>query len=328
MLARWAPVSERGRMGSLVFGGAQIGNIAGTYLSGLVMKESGDWESVFYLFGAIGILWFILWALLCYNDPESHPFITDKEKKYLEEALGSHHNSQPSAIPWKAIFSSVPLWALVCAQIGHDYGYFTMVTDLPKYMTGVLKFDIHRTGTLAALPYVVMWISSILFGWLCDKIVKRNWLNVTNARKTFTTVASVGPGICMILASYSGCDAFTVVILFTASMGLMGAFYPGMKVNALDLSSNYAGTIMAIVNGIGAITGIIAPFLVGLLTPDSTLVQWRLVFWITLAVFIVTNLVFVAWASGDEQWWNHAAQDPRKQQEVEANRSVNAEVKL
>ncbi|KAL3613073.1 hypothetical protein CASFOL_043087 [Castilleja foliolosa] len=377
MLARWAPVSERGRMGSLVFGGAQIGNIAGTYLSGLVMKESGDWESVFYLFGAIGILWFILWgfwglgvgvlpvwnhrdpvihslglprALLCYNDPESHPFITDKEKKYLEEALGSHHNSQPSAIPWKAIFTSVPLWALVCAQIGHDYGYFTMVTDLPKYMTGVLKFDIHRTGTLAALPYVVMWISSIVFGWLCDKVVKRNWLNVTNARKTFTTIASVGPGICMILASYSGCDAFTVVILFTASMGLMGAFYPGMKVNALDLSSNYAGTIMAIVNGIGAITGIIAPFLVGLLTPDgvsahdskqlllwdhlrnrkniSTLVQWRLVFWITLAVFIVTNLVFVAWASGDEQWWNRSSQDPRKQQEVEANRSVNAELKL
>lgn len=62
MLARWAPVSERGRMGSLVFGGSQIGNIAGTYLSGLVIKETGEWECVFYLFGAIGILWFILWV--------------------------------------------------------------------------------------------------------------------------------------------------------------------------------------------------------------------------------------------------------------------------
>lgn len=72
----------------------------------------------------------------------------------------------------------------------------------------------------------------------------------------------------MILASYSGCNTEAVVILFTASMGLMGAFYPGMKVNALDLSGNFAGTIMAIVNGIGAITGIIAPYLVGLLTPD------------------------------------------------------------
>lgn len=72
----------------------------------------------------------------------------------------------------------------------------------------------------------------------------------------------------MVLASYSGCDTTTVIVLFTASMGLMGAFYPGMKVNALDLSDNYAGTIMAIVNGIGAIAGIIAPYLVGLLTTD------------------------------------------------------------
>lgn len=63
-----------------------------------------------------------------------------------------------------------------------------MVTDLPKYMTGVLKFDIHRTGTLAALPYAVMWLSSIAFGWICDKFVKKNWLTVTNARKTFTTI--------------------------------------------------------------------------------------------------------------------------------------------
>lgn len=49
-------------------------------------------------------------------------------------------------------------------------------------------------------------------------------------------------------------------------MGLMGTFYPGMKVNALDLASNYAGTLMAIVNGIGAITGILTPILVGYIT--------------------------------------------------------------
>lgn len=58
-----------------------------------------------------------LQTLLCYNDPESHPFISDQEKKFLEEALGSHRSSEPSSIPWKAIVMSVPLWALVCAQV-------------------------------------------------------------------------------------------------------------------------------------------------------------------------------------------------------------------
>lgn len=74
-------------------------------------------------------------------------------------------------------------------------------------------------------------------------------------------------------------------------MGFMGTFYPGMKVNPLDLSPNYAGrfhfhlffvlcvfpilnsiqftgTLMAITNGIGAITGILSPYIVGVMTPN------------------------------------------------------------
>jgi ACS family sodium-dependent inorganic phosphate cotransporter len=61
------------------------------------------------------------------------------------------------------------------------------------------------------------------------------------------------------------------VVLFTVATGSMGTFYPGMKVNALDLSPNYAGTLMALVNGIGAFTGIVTPYLVGVLTPDVSL---------------------------------------------------------
>lgn len=80
--------------------------------------------------------------------------------------------------------------------------------------------------------------------------------------------ASVGPGVGIIAASYAGCDRTAVVSLITLGTMLMGSFYPGMKVNALDLSPNYAGTLMAIVNGIGAFTGIITPYLVGVLTPD------------------------------------------------------------
>jgi ACS family sodium-dependent inorganic phosphate cotransporter len=80
--------------------------------------------------------------------------------------------------------------------------------------------------------------------------------------------ASVGPGVGIIAASYAGCDRTAVVSLITLGTALMGTFYPGMKVNALDLSPNYAGTLMAIVNGIGAFTGIITPYLVGVLTPD------------------------------------------------------------
>lgn len=65
-----------------------------------------------------------------------------------------------------------------------------------------------------------------------------------------------------------------VVILFTLGMGFMGTFYPGMKVNPLDLSPNYAGSLMAVTNGIGALTGIAAPTMVGYLTTNVSFIRF------------------------------------------------------
>lgn len=80
--------------------------------------------------------------------------------------------------------------------------------------------------------------------------------------------AAVIPAIMIVLASYAGCNRLLVVAWFTLAMGFMGTFYPGMKVNPLDLSPNYAGSLMAVTNGIGALTGVAAPTFVGFMTPN------------------------------------------------------------
>lgn len=86
-MAQWAPPHERGQIGSLIFAGSQIGTVLGTLLSGVLLKHY-DWSSVFYVFGAMGVVWWLLWDLLCYSDPNSHPWISDDEKKYLEDQIG------------------------------------------------------------------------------------------------------------------------------------------------------------------------------------------------------------------------------------------------
>lgn len=62
LLARWAPPSERSRFGAMIFGGAQIGNVFGPYVSGLLLADGGDWANVFYVFGGLGIIWFVFWV--------------------------------------------------------------------------------------------------------------------------------------------------------------------------------------------------------------------------------------------------------------------------
>jgi hypothetical protein len=50
--------------------------------------------------------------------------------------------------PWREILTSVPLWGLIFAQIGHDWGFFTLVTDLPKYFKDVMKFNVFEVSKL------------------------------------------------------------------------------------------------------------------------------------------------------------------------------------
>ncbi|KAL5279702.1 hypothetical protein ACFFRR_003980 [Megaselia abdita] len=273
LLSSWVPAKERSKLGSLVMGGGQVGTILGNVISGLIM-DTHPWEMVFYVFGGIGVVWFIIFTPLCYSDPDSHPFIKEKEKNYLKREMGSiERNRNLPPTPWLAIMTNAPMIALIFAQIGHDWGFYIMVTDLPKYMDNVLRFSIKANGLFSSLPYLAMWIVSLWSGYLSDVLINKGILGITMSRKLFTCIAAIGPAIFMVAASYAGCDKTIVVVLFTICMGLMGAFYAGMKLNPLDLSPNYSATLMAITNGIGSITGIVTPYLVGALTPNVSIVN-------------------------------------------------------
>jgi MFS transporter, ACS family, solute carrier family 17 (sodium-dependent inorganic phosphate cotransporter), other len=164
-------------------------------LSGLLLDYFDGWHSVFYVWGVIGLLWFVVFVLICYKDPESHPFIKESEKDYLRREMGTlQRDKSLPPTPWKAIFTSVPMMALVCAQIGHDFGFFIMATDLPKYMSDVLRFPIKENGLYSSLPYAAMWIVSIGLGFVSDWIIIRKFITITNARKLFTTIGKFNFG--------------------------------------------------------------------------------------------------------------------------------------
>ncbi|KAK9502635.1 hypothetical protein O3M35_011367 [Rhynocoris fuscipes] len=308
LAANWVPTEERGRLGCFIFAGANFGNVVSMSMTGLIIGElHAGWDSVFYLFGVSGLCWLILWYFLAYSTPDEHPSLGDQEAKYLREYNQSVNINKAyrSSTPWRSILTSLPLWALIVGQVGHDWGLFTIITDLPKYMKSVMHFSITENGLLLSLPYLLMWIVAILSGYLVDWVQKKEFITRTTTRKIFTTFASTGPALGILGATYAGCDRITATSCFILGMGLMGFFYPSLKVNALDLSPNYAGSLSSLVMGVGAISGIITPYLVGILTPDSTLRQWRTVFWIAIGVLVGTNIFFVLAGSGDIQEWNN-----------------------
>lgn len=59
-------------------------------------------------------------CVLCYSTPNTHPYISDAEKKFLNENVDSliHSKKQElDPVPWKALIRSVPLWSLIIAAV-------------------------------------------------------------------------------------------------------------------------------------------------------------------------------------------------------------------
>lgn len=169
------------------------------------------------------------------------------------------------------MFTSMPVYALLVGQMGHDWAFFILVTDLPKYLNDVMQVPIKKNALFASLPFALMWIISIISGILADFLIKHQYLSITVVRKIMTAAGAFGPALFALLASYAGCDELEVVIHLCLCLGSMGIYYAGVRLTPNDLSPNYAATLMAITNGVGAITGILAPYSVGIMTPNVSI---------------------------------------------------------
>lgn len=88
--------------------------------------------------------------------------------------------------------------ALVSAQIGHDWGFYIMVSQLPTYMKDVVGVqEVKNNGVYTALPFFAMWIVSIGSGAMCDYVINNNYITVTNARKALTAIGKYFCGVSM-----------------------------------------------------------------------------------------------------------------------------------
>lgn len=116
--------------------------------------------------------------------------------------------------------------------------------------------------------------------------------------------ASILQAVSIISASYSGCDEILVAIFLATATSGQGLDAAGVDLNAYDLAPNYAGPIRAFIFTMATVGNILAPYVVGVMTPNVLLSEWRTVFWLTFAVYISNAVIFIIWGSAEVQPWN------------------------
>ncbi|XP_014602940.1 PREDICTED: putative inorganic phosphate cotransporter isoform X3 [Polistes canadensis] len=328
LLAKWIPPNERSRMGAFVYAGAQFGTVISMPLSGLLSEYgfSGGWPSIFYVFGAVGIIWCIAFFFLVYEDPENHPRISEDEKKYIVSALWGNAGASSPPIPWKSIATSKPFWAILIAHMGQNYGYETLMTELPTFMKQILHFDIKSNGLVSSLPYLNMWVFSLILSQAADKMISLEKCSLTSTRKIVNSIGQYGPAIALVAASYTGCNPWLTIVILTIGVGFNGGIYSGFKVNHLDISPRFAGVLMAFTNCLANLAGLLAPIVAGhIIVGTPTHLKWRIVFMISAAIYVVCATFYLMFGSGERQPWDNPEKDEEKEEskELDSVKTVN-----
>ena len=68
-----------------------------------------------------------------------------EEKEFILENTQQHLSTNKKnqfRAPWRAIFTSQACWGLFIIHTCTNYGTYTFLTSIPKYLSEVLKFDI------------------------------------------------------------------------------------------------------------------------------------------------------------------------------------------
>ncbi|XP_050465192.1 putative inorganic phosphate cotransporter [Cataglyphis hispanica] len=304
MTARWIPPTERSKFVSNMMA-SSLGAAITMPICGFLIDSLG-WESVFYVTGAIGIIWSVAWFLLVFDSPSQHPRISVEERRYIEDSIGTTATNKHLPVPWRSIVTSGPVWAIVITHACSVFGYFTIVNQLPTYMKYILHFNIKENGLLSSLPYLGKYIFALSMSALADYLRRTNKLSVTAIRKIFTTFAIITPSILMVIQVYHGCNRAASVAIFTVGLTINGAVTAGYLGNGLDIAPNFSGTIFGIANTFSSMGGFISSFMVGTITyKNQTYTQWTIIFWTLAATYFTGALTFLIFGTGELQKWNN-----------------------
>ncbi|NXC15627.1 VGLU3 protein, partial [Corythaeola cristata] len=307
MWSKWAPPLERSRLATTSFCGSYAGAVVAMPLAGVLVQYIG-WSSVFYIYGMFGIVWYMFWLLHAYESPAAHPTITNEEKIYIETTIGEGA-SLASASAFDTMSHKILIDKLLM------YGLVEQIVRwIENWLNGwVQRVVISSTkstcrpvtssvGLLSAVPHMVMTIIVPIGGQLADFLRSRKILTTTTVRKLMNCGGFGMEATLLLVVGYSHTKGVAISFLVLA-VGFSGFAISGFNVNHLDIAPRYASILMGISNGVGTLSGMVCPLIVGAMTKHKTREEWQNVFLIAALVHYSGVIFYAIFASGEKQEW-------------------------
>lgn len=256
-VSEWFPASERSTAMGIINAGTAVGAVIAPPAIALIIEQLG-WRWVFFLCGAVGLLWTWWWAR-AYFAPAQHPQLTADELAAIDEVLTAP-SQQKAAVSWLNLFAFPQVWGLVLGKFLSDAAWYFYLFWLPKYLYDARGFDTKQVGYFAWIPYAASGLGSLLGGWFSSQLLRGGY-SLNSARKiALGASAAVMP---LILFVTQVPIEWTIVLFSIAFFGQQSWSTLVMILPADIFPRHVVGSVAGLVGFGGAMGGVVFNLIAG-----------------------------------------------------------------
>ena len=245
--------------------GLNLGNGIGILLGGLMIAQFG-WRALFFVFGALSLLWLVPWLRLKRPEPLFHP--------------GSDYGPAPS---FRTMLGKREMWGTALGHFCSNYPYFLVLSWLPLYLVKQQGYSITAMAWLGGAVYLL----SAIFGVIGARIADR-WIahgeSPNKVRKTMVLISLVVALGCMLACAF-GSPSLAVAGLLTFSLANGIGAFSVFSIGQTIAGPRCAGKWIGIQNGVAGMSGVIGPLLTGWSIDQTG--NYRTAFLIAAGVIVV-----------------------------------------
>lgn len=271
MMSSWLKMDERPMAEGLKAAGARIAAAVTPWLV-VSMYSVMNWRTTFAVFGAIGIVWAIVFFRMYRDAPL--PLVRDE-----------------APVPFGAFVRSKSAWALCLQWFCHYYGFYFYITWLPTYLQQSRGLNIKQGALLAGLPMLSAAAGSLACGLLIPRVARLTG-SIARTRKWLAYAAYGGASLLLLLFT-SIADPVLAMIVMSLSSFMAELSGPVSWTTSMDLGGRYVGTLSAAMNMMGHFGGAVAPTVIGYIL-EYTGNNWSLAFYASAAIYFLGVFCWMA----------------------------------
>lgn len=261
--SNWFPNQERATANSIFTSACSFGPAIAPPIAVAIIGAWG-WQSIFYIFGALGFIILPLFLYLVSNSPEESGSISKEELHYIRsnQAEVVLDDSDKNSDGVMSIFKNRNILLLACTYFCFMCAFFGLLSWLPSYLVKARGFELVKMGIFAGLPFLALGIGQPLGGWLSDKVFSGH-------RKTQAIVVNLaaGPVLYAVVGSQTETAAMSALVFAGLLVGL--AFGPLWAMPMESVKRKFVGTATGVMNAGGSVGGILSPIIIGHLVGTS-----------------------------------------------------------